>query len=239
MSDRDPLRDALAGTADAVRPYLNPPGVEAARRTLRRRRQVRPVLAAVVSLLAALGLSTFVPGRGGPPAVDPTAPPNPTTSPPASPSASAAPSGTPSPSVTASAVNGGAQVPGSPQPKGSPRCVKRGEVWVDWVSSYDIVISARQEWEPFHHICPGETIRVFWVWYVYEPDGSQKLYDSQVFQLTYAKPSVDTGVAVEGCRGDFYVVKGGRAVRQTIPAGDRKAYGGDAVYTTLFDNPCG
>ncbi|GHJ46203.1 hypothetical protein Cs7R123_35450 [Catellatospora sp. TT07R-123] len=234
MSDRDPLRDALAGTADAVRPLLTPPGADAARRTLRRRRRTRPAAAAVLAVVAVLGLSPLIPGRGGLPAVD--------TSP--SPAGSSNPwwsvaSDSAGPSLSPSEVlKGGAQAPGSPQPKGTPRCVKRGYVWITGPGDRGYQLSGIEQGQLYYRICPGETIRVFWAQYRYEPDGSQKLYASHVYLLTYANPTVYATIDEPAdCHGDLYFVAGGRSIRQTIARGDQNAYGDDALSATFW-TPC-
>jgi len=77
-------------------------------------------------------------------------------------------------------------------------------------------LRAHYEGNPVQSICPGETRRVFLASYEKNPDGTQHLYASRVYTLTYDNPTVIASVDVANCAGEFYVVAGNLAIKQTI-----------------------
>lgn len=213
MSERDPLRDALSATAQAVRPFVVPPGVEATRRTLRRRR-ARPAVAAVVVLLAFLGIAWVLPSAFPTPPTDVV--PSASASADASPSATPSPTAGPTPSTppgVVGQVNGGPAPTRSSSPK-APSCNKAAAyAYSEGASGDSSRIGARL-------LCPGQRMRVFWASYEVLADGRQQLVASEVYYLTPAKPSVIAYVSIpERCPGLVVTVQGNEAVRQTLPVG--------------------
>jgi hypothetical protein len=224
----DALRDALRDLNDAALPQIKAPGVEAARRTLRRRRATRATVAA--SLACTLAVLAFVlpaPWHR-PPVISPTASASPTGTPP-SPSATPVPStASSSPPGTASPGAGSGATAGA---GGGGGCRHKGYVAVNYSSSGTetqgqvVNLSADEPGQTYTRICPDETIRVFWVTYQAQPDGSQKLYDYAVYILTPKNPRVRAVVkSPTVCPGATAYVSGSYAIRQTIPAGVEFGY---------------
>ncbi|MEV0454389.1 hypothetical protein [Catellatospora methionotrophica] len=118
----DDLRRLLADASRAASPYVRPPGHEAARRTLRRRRVTRVSGLAVVLALALVLGTNLIPQSTSPvPPLLPTPSTGPTADPSASPSWPApTPTGTPSPVPTPSPGAGASPSPGA-LPSGTPR----------------------------------------------------------------------------------------------------------------------
>lgn len=73
--------------------------------------------------------------------------------------------------------------------------------------------------------CPGETIRVAWAAYLYQKDGTQRLYlTSESILPPLGSDMMRVRWTRYGCGGDLYYLIGDLAAPQSIPAGHHWQY---------------
>jgi hypothetical protein len=245
VPDQDPLRTALTELRDAALPHVIPPGVGAVRRRVRQTRTVRVVAAAlaVAAVLGGLiGISALrrpaLPAQPRPTrlaptitVVTPTATPSPAVS--SSPTATATTTAGGHNGVGGSGGSGGPV--GSGGPGGSGGCVPEGYVAPttgrDSTGATVITLDANA----YFPLCPGETVRAFWVQYKPLPDGSQIVDQSGEFRLTQTNPTATFSFYVPSCSGVFVMFGGDSpgigdsAIVQDIPPGAPDPYPGYSV----------
>src|SRR5262245_28084483 len=160
----EPLRDALRDLNDAAYAHIAPPGVDAVRRTVRRRRSVRAGLAgfAAVAAVAALAL---------PGVLRPTPPP-----------VQATPSTTESVSVTSTSTDSvSPTLASAPVGAGTTSSACRPH-WAPMLTGYQppledgTSVTFQLMAGPGTSYCSTERIRLGWVTYAYHADGKQHLY---------------------------------------------------------------
>jgi len=203
----EPLRDALRDLNDAAYPHIAPPGVDAVRRTVRRRRSVRAGLAglAAVAAVAALALPGVL--RPTPPPVQAT----PSTT--GSVSVTSTPTDSVSPTLSSAPVGAGATSSScrplwAPGWDGSPpRDGKR--------------ISLVLQQGPDTVYCSDAKIRVGWVSYVYHTDGRQYVYATDSVYLRPGASATSTVRMASTCAGNIYFFAGDIKSPGTIPVGSQ------------------
>lgn len=236
------LRIQLRSAQVAAASEITMPPVATIHTRLRRQRRNRATAACVaaLALVVAVGLplsSRFHHG-GTTPAVDVSS------SPPPSPSVSSSPSVPPSIAPTPSTVLGstgpGIGGPGAPNTAttaathtspAKPSCTPRDFATVSYGNG-TILIHANVD--ATYHLCPGQSLRAFWVEYEYQPDGSQTPYREHVVTLTNSHPTDEStsadGESDTGCPGDIYVVTGSSKIVQRIAPGKHDPYPGFKDY---------
>ncbi|BCJ72375.1 hypothetical protein CS0771_19190 [Catellatospora sp. IY07-71] len=136
-----------------------------------------------------------------------TVPPSPAATPPAKPSTKAPP-----------------RPPRSPSPAPKPACTPFGTVSANVPKpdgSFTFRVSGLEE-KPVKW-CPGQRRRVLWASYVYQPDGSAKLFASKVGYLTEAQPTLAMKLVTDqpDCKVSWYIVATDAAIPKTVPPGGR------------------
>ncbi|GAA1618683.1 hypothetical protein [Catellatospora bangladeshensis] len=220
----DDLRRLLGDASAAARPHLSPPGAEAARRTLRRRRLTRAsVLAVVAAVLALAGLQQL-PHRGpAPTPLVPTPVPGPSTGPSATPSpspsaaVSASPSPTgqprpgPSPSRSRSSSNQVLASPAAPPPCLPAVRPRIAGATAPGPGTMTFSLTAAD----VSRLCPGRRMHISWASYRVTFESRLVLVDSGELDLD-ATTRTGTGTLsdVYGCQADRYFYLGSH----TFPA---------------------
>lgn len=223
----DDLRRLLGDASEAARHHLIPPGAEAARRTLRRRRVTRAsVLAVVVAVLALAGLQQL-PSRGQvpeplvpTPALGPSAGPSPSLSPSPSAAVSANPSptGTPLPAASPSRSRSSSNQAGlaSPPPASPPPCLpavrpRVANATVPGPGTFTFSLTAAD----VARLCPGRSMHVSWASYRVTFERRLVLVDTGELDLD-ADTRTGTGSVGDmyGCQADRYFYLGSH----TFPA---------------------
>lgn len=241
MSDLDALRAALADTARAVRPQIIAPGVEAARRTLRRRRAIRAGVSSVLAAaLVTLGFTIAVPQHKQP-TLDPTPSPSvssmavesATPSPgPTSPSPTPSPKPSPSPSRSRLAV--AAEQTNVTCPKTIRPKVRNGN------ADGPVRLTFYLPQSELDRMCPGQKVFISWATYEWLPQGDQFQTDGGGFELSAAMPSLSQSIgAANGgiCRGDRYFHAGNTTFPHQLTGGKHlsKATLTDGRSTGIFE----
>ncbi len=222
MVDDDPLKAEFAALPSAL--LIRPPGADAARRTVRRRRHRAIASASVLAVLAvvALGLGSAGYVRRPPrttAAVNPSAMPSPT---PASPHP-VAPTGAPSSARTRT----GTTAPTTTVATGVP-CHRYGAALLDTTTSSSVSVGVDQK--GLYPLCPGERVRVFVATYSVDSNGVQHLFRSQVGYLDPAHNPITLTYQAPPCHAIIYVMSGNQTIKQTIPATDNLYQDGPLVY---------
>ncbi|GAA1605817.1 hypothetical protein ACFQY4_42465 [Catellatospora bangladeshensis] len=114
--------------------------------------------------------------------------------------------------------------PRSPAPAPKPACTPFGTVSANVPKadgSFTFRVSGMEE-KPVKW-CPGQRRRVLWASYVYQADGSSKLFASKVGYLTQAQPTLDMKLVTDqpDCRVSWYIVATDAAIPKTVPPGGR------------------
>ncbi|MEU7822006.1 hypothetical protein [Catellatospora sp. NPDC049133] len=244
----DDLRRLLADAGRAALPHVRPPGHEAARRTLRRRRVTRVSGLALVLVLALVLGTNLIPRSTSPvppllptpstgPTVDPSASPSwpaatptallsttpvPSPGPGGSPSPGTPPSGTPRPSGQPVANPDPGASP-SPSPAPPPACV---DIVIPQITNAatpaptSITFSIAPA--DLDRLCEGWEIHVSWAAY-HTYDAETQMYTSgDDFVLTAASPTRTRRLGGEyGCPGDRYFYFGSLpTLPDTFPRGE-------------------
>jgi RNA polymerase sigma-70 factor, ECF subfamily len=156
-------------------PQVRPPGVEAARRAVRRRRD-RNALLAVIALVS-LAIATFVLPRElfRTPAVEPSPTPSPTLQ----------------PTPTASAV---AQAPATGTPSAGPSCTSLPMAvglkgWDPTNIQLGFWDARARSYDPKLVMCPGVTLRIRWAEYSIDGLGTMRLQSSGSLTMDNAHPT--------------------------------------------------
>jgi len=182
MSEPNPLRDAFDDLRTTTLPRISPPGVDAVRRTLHRRRARRTATALVAAGVVAVGAIGAL-------AHPWSKPPTPVGGPPPTPTASAWVSPTPS-ALTPSAVASSSRAVGPGQGGGPPQCAKDG-VGIPATNGDG---TFRMEFSPLKSSwktpCAGVRVKVWLVYYQTGPDGTRSLVNSEISYLSAGKRSV-------------------------------------------------
>jgi hypothetical protein len=223
MLEHDPLAAEFAALRTSV--LTRPPGVQAARLTVRRRRHRVTVATTslVVIAVAVLGIavaSFAVPPRRSTIVVQPTT------------SSTATPFGfTVSPTAPAT----GTRAPGPPPPRPptktstGPPCPHYGAVLLDTPGTSTVSVRVDQRGQ--YPLCPGERVRVFAVTYTVDGSGVQHLYRSQVSTLDAAHNPQTLAYWTPPCaHAMIYVMSGNQPIKPTIPAMDNYYVDGPAYW---------
>ncbi|MBB5871102.1 hypothetical protein F4553_004481 [Allocatelliglobosispora scoriae] len=187
MSDQDRLRAPFDDFRDRCLAETVPPGVDALRRTVRRRRTTRAMVAAGVAALVTIAAIALPGLRATPTPTEPT--PSPTVS------ESVPPSPTPTPTMSPSASPSHSTAPGSPRAgsgsgkqsgSGADPCYVRTLYWDIGPEHYYLPPGTAQK-------CPSIKIKLVWAKYGWSP-ADQKIVrlSSSSTYLTAARPSFNT-----------------------------------------------
>ncbi|SNS84584.1 hypothetical protein SAMN05421812_10225 [Asanoa hainanensis] len=240
----DRLDRAFGELTESVDPWLRPPGVEAVRETVHRRRQ-RRVGGVAAAVLAVAGVITLVrlplmeqpahnmaepPATVGsatqpsvllPPFAPPTSAP---TSPATSPPATTVPPGDSGPgSNTPSTEPDGVALPPPPE------CVSKVTAAA---TGSQLVISAGP-------VCPTAEIAVSWVTYETQRDGTQTLFATEKHTLTAREPKVTTTLRESSiCVGPWYALRADPPIPVIIAAGDVAPFPSDSVLASEDGEIC-
>jgi hypothetical protein len=203
----DALRDALRDLNDAGYAHITPPGVDAVRRAVRRRRGVRAGLAGftVVAAVAALALpgvlgSTAPPVQSSPSVVDTF-------------TESWLPTDSASPTAASAPVGAGTT---------STACT---EHWAPELTGYQFPldngtsVTFRLMTGPGTSYCSNARIRLGWVVYAYHTDGKQHLYATDSVYVRPGGSAKSTLRMASQCQGNYYFFAGDMKIPSTIPAG--------------------
>jgi hypothetical protein len=209
MPEPDRIGSAFDDLRTATVPRISPPGVDAAHRTVRRRRARRTAVAcAAVGMIALGGLGALLRPWAGP-----TTPVGESPTPSPSASASLTPSAPPS-SASASPTSR-AQNPG---PGGQTACARDGV----GVSTTTGDGGFRMDFSPVGYSakapCAGVQVKVWLVYYRSNPDGTKSLINTEVSHLTAAKRSVVLRPAGGPCV-TWLIGSGTGPIPDQLPAG--------------------
>ncbi|WP_155374047.1 hypothetical protein [Catellatospora vulcania] len=243
----DDLRRMLAEASRAAQPHLRPPGPDAARNTLRRRRVMRVSGLAMVLVLALVLATNLLPRPTSPmpplvptpsigPTVDPSASPSgpvsatPTVVPSLSPSATPAPGSSPSPGATPSGRPGSSGQPvanpsPSPSPSPSPPPPACVDIVEPQITNATTPAPATMTFSiapaDLERLCDGWQIRITWAAYYVYQDSSQMMASANDFVLSAATPTRTGRLYSEyNCPADRYFYFGAHTFPETIPAGE-------------------
>ncbi|WP_144121720.1 hypothetical protein [Catellatospora sichuanensis] len=216
MSDLDPLRSALTEAERSARQFVRPPGAEAARRTLRRRRAVRNTTLCMLLLFLPLALFLQLSSlRPSPAPLSPTSGPTPSGSVPA-PTPSPSPSSSPSPSVLPSAsVSAGPAEVGAPAAPASPRCQPKAFIVTTELSATRYTVSLENE----KTFCPDGVVPYFWARYGFNAAfDTMVLLDSGRSRLDWTHKRRTVVISGTGDECDaWFIVQGSAAIKASIP----------------------
>ncbi len=114
--------------------------------------------------------------------------------------------------------------PRSPAPAPKPPCTPFGSVSANVPKpdgSFTFRMSGMEE-KPVKW-CPGQRKRVLWASYVYQADGSSRLFASKVGYLTQAQPTLPMKLVTDqpDCKVSWYIVATDAAIPKTVPPGGR------------------
>jgi hypothetical protein len=224
MVDHDPLEAEFAALRSAL--LIRPPGPDAVRRTVRRRRHRAIASAGALAVLAVSALALSAAGYVRPPqrtaAVDPSVSPSPTVPAVPHPVGSAGPARpSSSPGHTAAARPPASATSGPP-------CHRYGAVLLDSTTSSSVTVRVDQQ--GLYPLCPGERVRVFAATYSVDSNGVQHLFKSQVGYLDLGHNPVTVPYQTPPCHAIVYVMSGNQTIKQTIPATDNIYQDGPLVY---------
>lgn len=200
------LRAGLRDLHDAALARVTPPGVEPARRVLRRRRAARAVVASAAAI--ALGVAVVLVPRSVVPPPDVTA----TTEPPPSPSDR--PSATPPPAP--SSPSAGANPSGGTAAGAQSSCIN-----ANITSPYangDFTVDYFPDQNDPQQTGRCTRVRIFWASYSIE-GGVARLYRSEVHYVSSTAPRFQGHIVEPAfCSAVYYVVIGDFAIRSSFPA---------------------
>jgi hypothetical protein len=183
MSEPTHVRDAFDNLRTATLPRITPPGVDAARRTLKRRRARRTATAFVAAGVLAVGAIAGVTQPWSRPST-------PIGSPAPIPSASVSASPTPSAPTPSAVASSSPPAIGPGQGGGGAPCAKDG-VGIPTTSGDGTFVMKFSPWNSSAKApCAGVQVKVWLVYYRTATDGTRSLANTEISYLTARKRSV-------------------------------------------------
>jgi hypothetical protein len=212
MSEPSRVRSAFEDLRIDTLPKITPPGVDAARRTLHRRRARRTATALVTASVLAAGAIAGITRPW-------SSPSTPVGGPPPTPSASIWASPTPSAATPSALVSSSPPSVAPGQGGGPPPCAKDG-VGIPITTGDGTYL---MEFSPLHSFaktpCAGVQVKVWLVYYRTGTDGTRTLLNTEISYLTAATRSVPLSPQGGPCVS-WLIGSGTGPIPDQLPASD-------------------